>query len=215
MDPISVLIVDDHAFYREGIRAMLQAERDIAVVGEAANGEEAIARTEALQPDVVLMDIKMPGGVNGIEATRRILHLSPRIGVLVVTMFEDNDSVFAAMRAGSRGYLLKDADRDELVRAVRAASRGEAIFSPEIARRLVHYFAALPRTAASLAFPELTEREREILGFIAQGERNGAIARRLVVSIKTVQNHVSNILSKLQVADREQAIIRAREAGFS
>ena len=134
--------------------------------------------------------------------------------MLVITMFEDDDSVFAAMRAGARGYLLKDADQDELLRAVKAVSRGEAIFSPSIAQRLIHYFAALPQTASAIAFPDLTEREREILHLIAQGESNAAIARHLVLSTKTVQNHVSNIFSKLQVADRAQAIVRARDAGL-
>lgn len=213
MDRIRLLIADDHTFYREGIRAMLQGLAEIEVVGEAANGEETMTQAEALQPDVILMDIKMPG-VNGIEATRRILNASPHIRVLVVTMFEDDESVFAAMRAGARGYLLKDADHDELVRAVKAVSRGEAIFSPVIAQRMIHYFSALPQSASTTAFPELTTREREILQRIAQGESNSAIANHLAVSLKTVQNHVSNIFSKLQVADRAQAIIRARDAGL-
>jgi DNA-binding NarL/FixJ family response regulator len=213
MEPIRVLIADDHAFYREGVRTMLSAVPETAVIGEAATGDEVIALALTLQPDVILMDLKMPGP-NGIEATRRILHSQPRIGVLVITMFEDDDSVFAAMRAGARGYLLKDADQDELVRAVKAVCRGEAIFSPAIAQRLIHYFAALPQTAAAMAFPDLTEREREILHWIAQGESNPAIARQLVLSTKTVQNHVSNIFSKLQVADRAQAIVRARDAGL-
>jgi DNA-binding NarL/FixJ family response regulator len=212
MDRIRLLIADDHAFYREGVRTMLRGLAEIEVIGEASSGDETISKAEALQPDVVLMDIKMPG-VNGIEATKRILHTSPHIKVLVVTMFEDDDSVFAAMRAGSRGYLLKDADHDELVRAVKAVYRGEAIFSPAIAQRMIHYFSALPRTASAIAFPELTDREREVLQLIAQGESNTAIAGRLTLSLKTVQNHVSNIFSKLQVADRAQAIIRARDAG--
>ena len=213
MDPIRLLIADDHAFYREGVRTMLLGLPDMEVIGEAASGDDTIARAEALQPDVILMDIKMPG-TNGIEATRRILHTSPHIKVLVVTMFEDDDSVFAAMRAGARGYLLKDADQDELVRAVKAVYRGEAIFSPAIAQRMIHYFSALPQTASAIAFPDLTEREREILHLIAQGESNTAIARHLTLSLKTVQNHVSNIFSKLQVADRSQAIARARDAGL-
>lgn len=212
MESIHVLVADDHPFYREGIRTMLRAVPDIEVVGEAATGDEAIALAESLQPDVILMDLKMPA-VDGIEATRRILHTSPHIGVLVLTMFEDDDSVFAAMRAGARGYLLKDADQEELVRAIKAISRGEAIFSPAIAQRLIHYFAALP-PVATLAFPELTEREREILSLIAQDYNNSDIAARLVLRIKTVQNHVSNIFSKLQVIDRAQAIVRAREAGL-
>jgi len=196
MEKIRVLIADDHVFYREGVRAMLSALSEIEVIGEAASGDEVIVRARALLPDVILMDIKMPGP-NGIEATRRILHASPHIGVLMVTMFEDDDSVFAAMRAGARGYLLKDADQDELVRAIKSVGRGEAIFSPAIAQRLIHYF-ALPRPSlAELAFPELTERERELLQLIATGLNNADIAARLVLSLKTVQNHVSNIFSKL------------------
>jgi DNA-binding NarL/FixJ family response regulator len=213
MDTIRLLIADDHAFYREGVRAMLQGLSDLEVVGEAADGDQTVARAAALQPDVILMDIKMPGP-NGIEATRRILQASPHIKILIVTMFEDDDSVFAAMRAGARGYLLKDADQDELVRAVHAVYIGEAIFSQAIAQRLIHYFAALPQSASAIAFPELTEREREILHLIARGDSNAAIAQRLTVSLKTVQNHVSNIFSKLQVADRAQAIVRARDAGL-
>ena len=213
MNPIRVLIADDHPFYREGVRTILSVAPEIEIIGEAASGEEAVAQAAALQPDVILMDLKMPG-VNGIEATRRILRTSPHIGVLVLTMFEADESVFTAMRAGARGYLLKDADQDELIRAIQAVSRGEAIFSPAIAERLIHYFAALRPPVADLAFPELTDREREILHLIAQGHNNVAIAERLFVSTKTVQNHVSNIFSKLQVADRAQAIVRAREAGL-
>jgi DNA-binding NarL/FixJ family response regulator len=213
MDHIRILIADDHAFYREGVRAMLREVAGVEVVGEAASGEEVIAKALAMQPDVILMDIKMPA-VNGIDATRRILHASPHIAILIVTMFEDDDSVFAAMRAGARGYLLKDADQDELVHAIHSAGRGAAIFSPAIAGRMIQYF-SLPRpTAAELAFPDLTDREREILQLIAQGHSNAEIAARLVLSLKTVQNHVSNIFSKLQVADRAQAIVRARDAGM-
>jgi DNA-binding NarL/FixJ family response regulator len=213
MDSIRVLIVDDHPFYREGVRTMLSVESGIEIVGEVANGDEAIAQAANLQPDVILMDLKMPG-INGIEATRRILHTSPHIGLIVLTMFEADESVFAAMRAGARGYLLKDVGQEELIRAVKAVNRGEAIFSPAIAQRLIHYFAALRSMAADLVFPELTDREREILQLIAQGTSNVEIAERLVLRTKTVQNHVSNIFSKLQVADRAQAIVRAREAGL-
>ena len=213
MDPIRVLIADDHPFYREGVRTMLSAASEIEIAGEAANGDETIAQAESLQPDVILMDLKMPG-VNGVEATRRILRISPHIGVLVLTMFEADESVFSAMRAGARGYLLKDVDHEELVRAVKAVNRGEAIFSPAIAQRLIHYFAALRPVAADLAFPELTDREREILQLIAQGHSNAEIAERLLLRMKTVQNHVSNIFSKLQVAGRAQAIVRAREVGL-
>jgi DNA-binding NarL/FixJ family response regulator len=214
---IKVLIADDHAFYREGVRAFLGNSPDIDVVGEAGNGDEAVAQAEELQPDVILMDLKMPG-TNGIEATRRIYESHPEIGVLVLTMFDDDDSVFAAMRAGARGYLLKDADKDEVVRAIVAVERGEAIFSPAIAQRMIQYFsAALSRISnknQSGEFAELTERELEILDLIAQGHNNLSIANKLSLSIKTVQNYVSSILTKLQVADRAQAIVRAREAGF-
>jgi DNA-binding NarL/FixJ family response regulator len=213
MDSIRVLIVDDHPFYREGVRTMLSVESGIEIAGEVASGDEVIAQAASLQPDVILMDLKMPG-INGIEATRRILHTSPHIGVLVLTMFEADETVFAAMRAGARGYLLKDVGQEELVRAVKAVNRGEAIFSPAIAERLILYFAALKPAAADLAFPELTDREREILHLIAQGHSNSEIAERLLLRTKTVQNHVSNIFSKLQVADRAQAIVRARNAGL-
>lgn len=212
---IRILIADDHLFYREGVRALLAAEPGLEVVGEAGTGDEAIDRVAQVRPGVVLMDLKMPG-LNGIEATRRIVGAQPEIGVLVITMFDDDDSVFAAMRAGARGYLLKDADQEELVRAIRAVHRGEAIFGPPIARRMIQYFGAHSRVAGppEIPFPELTEREREILSLIAQGLNNTAIAARLVLSIKTVQNHVSNIFGKLQVADRAQAIVRARDAGL-
>jgi DNA-binding NarL/FixJ family response regulator len=183
------------------------------VIGEAATGAEAIDQAEKLQPDVILMDIQMPG-VNGIEATRQIVQTSPHIGVIVVTMFEDDDSVFAAMRAGARGYVLKGADQEEMLRTIRAVARGEALFGPVIAARLQSFFASSKRQAAAAAFPELTEREREVLALIAQGYNNATIGRELTISIKTVRNHVSNIFSKLQVVDRAQAIIRAREAGL-
>ena len=211
MTPMRVLIADDHLFYREGLRVMLGAVPEIQLVGEAATGDEAIERALALQPDVVLMDLKMPGAT-GIEATRRIVRENPRIGVLVLTMFDD-DSVFAAMRAGARGYLLKDARLEDVVRAIDAVGRGEAIFSPSIAERLLAYFAR--NRPVTTAFPELTEREHEILALIAHGRTNEQIAAQLVVSIKTVRNHVSTIFSKLQVADRAQAVVRAREAGLS
>ncbi len=172
-----------------------------------------IALAETLQPDVILMDIQMPG-VNGIEATRRILHTSPQIRILMVTMFEDEASIFTAMRAGARGYVLKDTEKTEMLRAIRAVGGGEAIFSPAIASRLIDFFAAPGPTLPPQAFPELTEREREILELIAQGHHNPEIASRLVLSPSTVRNYVSSIFSKLQVADRAQAIIRARDAGL-
>jgi DNA-binding NarL/FixJ family response regulator len=216
---INVLIADDHVFYREGVRALLGNSPEITVIGEASNGDEVIARAAELKPAVILMDLKMPG-MNGIEATRRIHETNPKIGVLVITMFDDDDSVFAAMRAGARGYLLKDADKDELVRAIVAVDKGEAIFSPAIAQRMIQYFTGSAagqshtRKGGSDEFAELTERELEILDLIAQGQNNSTIAIRLSLSIKTVQNYVSSILTKLQVADRAQAIVRAREAGF-
>ena len=214
--PIKVLITDDHVFYREGVRALLSSVHEIEVVGEANNGDEAIAQTSELKPDVILMDLKMPG-MNGIDATRRIHETHPKVGVLVITMFDDDDSVFAAMRAGARGYLLKDADKDEVVRAIVAVERGEAIFSPAIAQRMMQYFSAPSASSKKNQpdeFAELTERELEILDLIAQGHNNLVISNKLFLSIKTVQNYVSSILTKLQVADRSQAIVRAREAGM-
>ena len=225
MDPIRILIADDHLFYREGVRTLLKGVPEVEIVGDAMSGDEAVAQAATLQPDIVLMDIKMPG-LNGIEATRRILQNHPRIGVLVVTMFDDDETVFAAMRAGARGYLLKDADREELVRAVSAVHRGEAIFSPAIAQRMMQYFTGVAgrvgapqrpvdgSSGSARPFPEVTDREREVLELIAQGQSNPAIAERLVLSVKTVQNHVSSILGKLQAADRAQVIVRARDAGF-
>src|ERR687884_1502688 len=198
MAPLRILIADDHPLFRDGMHGLLDAVPDLEVVGEAATGDEAVALAASLQPDIILMDIKMPG-LNGIAATREILAAQPQIGVLVVTMYEDDDSVFAAMRAGARGYLLKDADQEDLLRAIQAVNRGEAIFSPAIARRLMGYFAALHAGAGSAGaaapFPDLTTREREILALIAEGRNNAAIAARLSLSLKTVQNHVSNILS--------------------
>ncbi len=212
MDAIRVLVADDHPFYREGVRTMLGAVSNIEVIAEAATGEDAVTSAARTQPDVILMDIKMPG-INGIEATRRIVQTSPHIGVLVVTMFDDDDSVFAAMRAGARGYLLKDAALDEVARAVTAVASGEAIFSPAIAQRLMGYFGRA-HSSPPPAFPELTDREYEILTLIAQRRSNPEIAARLVLSPKTVRNHVSNIFSKLQVADRAEAMMAARAAGL-
>lgn len=211
-ESIRILIADDHTLFRDGLRALFNSLPDTEVVGEAATGAEAVTQAEQLQPDVVLMDIQMPG-VNGIEATRQIVRTSPHVGVIVVTMFEDDDSVFAAMRAGARGYVLKGAGQEEMLRAIRAVAQGEALFGAGIATRLMNFFTA-PRTAVPDVFPDLTEREREILNLIAHGYNNAGIARELVISIKTVRNHVSNIFSKLQVADRAEAIIRARDAGL-
>jgi DNA-binding NarL/FixJ family response regulator len=213
MDAIRVLIADDHPIFRDGLRGTFNSVAYTEVVAEAATGEEAVEAAATHQPDVVVMDLHMPG-LNGIEATRHIVHHSPHIGVLVLTMFEDDASVFAAMRAGARGYLLKGADKAEILRALHAVASGEAIFGPDIARRVIEYFSAPQVPGPPLAFPELTEREREVLDLIAQGHNNEAIARQLVLSHKTVRNHVSNIFAKLQVADRAQAIVRARKAGL-
>src|SRR3712207_4182140 len=216
VNPLRVLVADDHPFFRDGLRVMLEATPDTELVGEATDGTEAIALAHTLRPDVILMDLRMPG-LGGIEASRKILSKNPQVGILVVTMIEDDDSVFAAMRAGARGYLLKGADKDEMLLAIRAVGRGEAIFGPGIARRLVQYFtrhAAVPTQASRVAFPELTDREREILDLIAAGHNNQEIASQLFLSLKTVRNYVSSILTKLQVSDRAQAIIRAREAGL-
>jgi DNA-binding NarL/FixJ family response regulator len=213
MEPIRILIADDHPHFRDGLRALLVSDSDLEVVGEAGDGEEAISLAADLQPDVILMDLGMPR-VGGIEATRRILRTSPHIAILVISMFEDEDSVFAALQAGARGYLLKGALKAEILRSIRAVVSGEAIFGPAIARRLMQYFAAPRPSAPPDAFPELTEREHEILELIARHETNPEIAKRLHLSPKTARNHVSNIFTKLQVADRAQAIIRAREAGL-
>jgi DNA-binding NarL/FixJ family response regulator len=213
MEPLVVLIADDHPLFRNGMRALLTSVPDLEVAGEATTGDEVIRLAEDVQPDVVLMDLKMPG-LGGIEATRRILGANPHVRILVVTMFEDDESVFAALRAGARGYVLKGASPDEMLRAIRATGSGEAIFSPAIAQRLIEYFTAPRPTVSVPPFPELTDREREILTLIAQGRANPEIRQELGISLKTVRNHISNIFSKLQVADRAEAIIRAREVGL-
>jgi DNA-binding NarL/FixJ family response regulator len=195
------------------MRALLMADQDTEPAGEATTGEEAIALAEEYQPDVVLMDLQMPD-LSGIEATRRIVRSSPNTRILVVTMFEDDHSVFSAIRAGARGYVLKGAKPEEVLRAIRVVAGGDAIFSPSVANRLIDFFGGLRAEVVPQSFPELTDREREILDFIAQGRSNPDIARQLSLSVKTVANHVSNILSKLQLADRAQAMLRAREAGL-
>jgi DNA-binding NarL/FixJ family response regulator len=211
-EPIRILLVDDHSSFLAGLEALLATVGGLTAVGRAESGEQAVAAAAELQPDVVLMDLNMPG-IDGVEATRRIVATSPHIAVLVLSMYDDDDQVFGALKAGARGYLLKGADRGELVRAIRGVASGEAIFGPAIARRLVAFFGARPAVEATI-FPELTEREREILDLIARGLNNPDISQRLVLSPKTIRNHVSNIFSKLQVADRAQAIVRAREAGL-
>ncbi len=210
---IRILVADDHAVFREGLQAVLGSESDMEVVGEAATGTEVVERAARLRPDVILMDIQMPG-INGIEATRRILDANPNVGVVVLTMFEDDDSVFSAMRVGARGYVLKGADPSEILKVLRAVAGGEAHFGPEIARRLVNFFSIPEPASPEEALPELTARERDILGLIAQGHSNAIIAARLFVSPNTVRNHITHIFAKLQVADRAQAIVRARKAGL-
>jgi len=213
MSSLTVLIADDHPLFRKGMRSLLETMADITLVGEAKSGREAVELATVHQPDLVLMDLQMPEG-SGLAATRELNKLSPNIRILVVTLFEDNDSIFTALRAGAHGYILKDADEEEMMRAIRAIGKGEAIFSPAIATRLMDYFATTSQEVPQAVFPELTEREREILTLIARAKSNAAIAEQLMISLKTVRNHVSNIYNKLQVADRAQAAIRAKDAGL-
>lgn len=215
---IRLLIVDDHTLFREGLRAIFLAVTDIEVVGEAASGEEAIEKAAQLKPHVILMDIQM-GGMNGIEAAVYILERLPDTKIIMLTMMEDSESLFAAMTAGARGYVLKGADKSEVLRTIRAVASGDVLFGAAIANRVSDYFrrlngAASQRTASDAPFPELSERERAVLDQIARGLNNHEIAGQLHITVKTVSNHISNIFSKLQVADRAQAIIRAREAGL-
>jgi DNA-binding NarL/FixJ family response regulator len=210
---LRVLIADDHPLFRDGLRAMFESELDIELVGEAATGQEAVELASLLLPDVALMDIQMPD-LDGIEATRRVIAASPTTRVLVVTMFEDDDSVLAAMRAGARGYVVKGMRSADAIRAIRAVAEGEAIFSPAIAARLVRMLADAKQTARPEAFPELTERELQTLDLMAQGHKNAVIAERLHLSPKTVRNYVTSIFDKLQLSDRSEAIVRAREAGL-
>lgn len=219
-EAIRLLVADDHTLFREGVASLLERAADVELVGEAATGEEAVRVASELLPDVVLMDLQMPG-VGGIEAARAIVRANPHIGVIVLTMFEDDDSVFAALKAGARGYVLKDADRGALLRAIRAVASGEALLGEAVARRVLQHFVPAPRAgqasterSALPPFEELTRRELEVLDLIAQGRRNREIAEALVISEKTLGNHISNIFGKLQVADRTQAVIRAREAGL-
>lgn len=221
---IKILIVDDHTLFREGMQAILTAgggaggdaggstAADYQVVGNAIDGEEAIRQVNALMPDIVLLDIQMPK-LNGIDAARAILRAHPHIGIIMLTMLEDDASVFAAIRAGARGYILKGADKAEVLKTIRAVAAGEALFGPAIAQRISRFFAAGAAHTAQ-PFPDLTERERDILSLIAQGLNNAAIAERLVISPKTLSNHISNIFAKLQVADRAQAILKAKNAGL-
>ncbi len=209
---IDILVADDHPAFRRGLELMLGEVADFHIVGMAESGTRAVELAGSLAPDVVLMDLRMPD-LDGIEATRRISRTTPAPAVVVLTMFEDDDSVFAAMRAGARGYLLKGADQEEIVRAIRAAAAGEAIFGPEIATRVINHFAR-GGGSTTASFPSLTDREREVLEMIAAGKGNATIAHELVINLKTVRNHVSNIFTKLQVSDRAGAIVKARKAGL-
>ena len=212
-EPIRLFIADDHALFREGMRALLAATPDIVCVGEAATGEDAVGQIEAAQPDVVLMDIHMPG-INGIEATRRILRGTRDAGIIMVTMLEDDASLFAAMRAGARGYVLKGANHQELLQSIRAVAQGQVLLGPAIAARVTQFFARAQVSAATQPFPELTEREQEILELMARHHTNSEIAQQLGISDKTIRNHISNIFNKLQVVDRAQAVVKARQAGL-
>jgi len=211
--PIRILIADDHPLFRAGLRALLESIPDTEVAGEAATGEEAVEAAVALVPDVVVMDINMPG-LNGIDATRRIVDASEDVKVLVMTMHDDDEAVFAAIRAGARGYQLKGAAQDETLRAIRSVANGEAIFGPGIADRLQRFLATPPALDPPQAFPQLTDRELEILQLLAERRTNAEIAAQLFLSQKTVRNYVSAIFAKLQVADRAEAGLLARAAGL-
>jgi DNA-binding NarL/FixJ family response regulator len=214
MAPLRIVVVDDHPVVRGGLRALIGTIDGLEVVGEAEDGESAVRETQLLTPDVVLMDVRMPGG-DGIEATRRIRATVPGTAVLVLTMHDDDATVFTAMQAGARGYLLKGASQDEIVNAVRGVVSGQLVFGPGVASRVLAYFSAgPPRDAGELPFPELTAREREVLDLLAQGRRTTAIAQALFISPKTVSNYLTSIFAKLEVADRAAAMIRAREQGL-
>ncbi|MEU4289015.1 response regulator transcription factor [Kribbella sp. NPDC026596] len=210
---VRVLVVDDHPLYREGLVTAISTMPDKEVVGEAGDGAEAVRLAAELVPEVIVMDLHMPV-LNGVDATRQVTAEHPEIAVLVLTMLENDESVFAAVRAGARGYLLKGADRAEIGRALDAVAHGEVVFSAAIASRVLSYFAAGRAGPEVSPFPELTDREREVLDLVARGLTNAAIARQLVVSDKTVRNHVSNVFAKLHVANRPEAITRARDAGL-
>ena len=213
-DPLRVLVADDHTLFREGLVALLAAAPDTVVVGEAGTGTEALSLVEHTTPDIVLMDIMMPE-MNGIDATSRLRADHPGTHVVMLTMLEDDDSLFAAMCAGARGYLLKGADTGEVLRTIRAVARGEALFGPAIATRLSGFFQHADRKSRSMApFPDLTDREREVLDLVATGMSNNQIASRLFISTKTVSNHISSIFAKLHVSDRAKAIVAARQAGL-
>ncbi len=210
---LRIVLADDHPVVRNGLRALLASLDGFEVVAEAADGESAVREVQLTQPDVVLMDIRMPG-VGGVEATRRIRTVRPETAVLVLTMYDDDATVFTAMQAGARGYLLKDAEQEEIGAAIRAVAAGQAIFGPGVAARVLGYFEAPAAVRDRDDFPELTEREREILDLLAAGCRTATIAERLFLSPKTVSNHMTSIFAKLEVADRTAAILRARERGL-
>ena len=212
-ESLRILVADDSADFREGIAALLASVDGLELVGEAVDGQQEVDGALQLQPDVLLMDLHMPGR-NGIEATRDIVSAAPHIAVLVLTMHEDDDSVFSAVRAGARGYLVKGARQPELLRALRTVADGGAVFGPAIARRMIGFFEAVASAAFATPFPDLTMREREILDLVARGWSNQQIAAQLDLSIKTVRNHVSSVFTKIQVVDRAQAIVKAREAGI-
>jgi DNA-binding NarL/FixJ family response regulator len=211
--PVRVVLADDHPMYRYGVAAVLADVDSIDLVAQAASGEELLALVERVQPDVVLTDLRMPD-LSGIEVTRRLAASHPELPVLVLTMHDDDESVHAAMLAGARGYLLKGADGSELVSTIQALASGGAVFGPTVARRIVGHFLESSQHLRSGAFPDLTRREREVLDLVAAGHRNSVVATRLGLSEKTVRNHLSSILLKLQVDDRSAAIVRAREAGL-
>lgn len=213
-NPTRILVVDDHNLFRKGLIALLTDAVETAVVGEAGTGTEAIAQAKSLSPDIILMDIQMPD-MNGVKATRYILDEQPEIGVIMLTMLEDDDSLFAAMRAGARGYILKGADEAEVIETITAVAQGQALFGPAIAGRLTTFFRkGGQKETAAIPFPDLTDREREVLALIAQGINNKDISTQLHISGKTVSNYISSIFNKLQVADRAQVIVKAREAGL-
>ena len=209
---LRVLIADDHPVVRGGLRALIETLEGLEVAGEAGDGETAVREAQLLRPDVVLMDVRMPG-IDGVEATRRIRASVPETAVLMLTMYDDDATVFTAMQAGARGYLLKGADQEEIVAAIRAVVTGQAIFGPGVAARILGYFTA-PPVPSPTPYPELTAREREILDLLASGRRTTAIAEALFLSPKTVSNHLTSIFAKLEVLDRAAAIIRAREGGL-
>jgi DNA-binding NarL/FixJ family response regulator len=213
MTRLRVIVCDDHAGFRDSLVALLATDADIDVVGAAPDGQTAVSLALSTQPDVVLMDLAMPG-LDGVEATRRILADAPHVGIVVLTMVEDDDSVFAAMKAGARSYLLKGARRAEIIRAITAVGNGEAIFGAAIATRLIGYFSIPRQPRGAAAFPELSPREVEILSRMARHESNPEIARRLGLTEKTVRNNVSTILTKLCVRDRAEAIAAAHAANL-